>query len=344
MPIFHLIVGFSSPAQAPGTSAFAGLSAAPGERIVGLTPHPQSVGSDEPPQEADFLEAPADYPPPSRRRIGRHFVGAGRVGASWLMHRPCRVLRRRAHISLISRRFRRRSGGDGLDLGEWITADRCKVDGFIVALSEKVSFHARGPRSMGEKPSVPGAACPLSILRMFADSIVVRTDDPCRRRRGHGHLGHAVSRMQLASYRPDARKTFINGDHVDPGHTYFSRVTWPVVVVCYLRDMAQVVQNFDYLCLGWNKDGNCGDMKCPVLRTSRVLAFLKRHASRFATFLPPNFGCEDARSALLHLPTSPAESATYNVDTWKACCGRMAADGRTIPGSAFLVTISRNRR
>ena len=50
---------------------------------------------------------------------------------------------------------------------------------------------------------------------------------------------------------------FINvgGDHVDPGHTRFSRVTWPVVVVCYARDMARAVQNFDYLCLGWNKDG-----------------------------------------------------------------------------------------
>ena len=38
-PIFDdLIVGFSSPAQAPWYKRLAGLSAAPGERIVGLTP------------------------------------------------------------------------------------------------------------------------------------------------------------------------------------------------------------------------------------------------------------------------------------------------------------------
>ena len=33
-----LIVGFSSPAQAPWYKRLAGLSAAPGERVVGLTP------------------------------------------------------------------------------------------------------------------------------------------------------------------------------------------------------------------------------------------------------------------------------------------------------------------
>ena len=38
-PIFDdLIVGFSSPAQAPWYKRLAGLSAAPGERVVGLTP------------------------------------------------------------------------------------------------------------------------------------------------------------------------------------------------------------------------------------------------------------------------------------------------------------------
>ena len=35
-----LIVGFASPTQAPWHKRLAGLSAAPGERIVGLTPAP----------------------------------------------------------------------------------------------------------------------------------------------------------------------------------------------------------------------------------------------------------------------------------------------------------------
>ena len=45
-PIFDdLIVGFSSPAQAPWYKRLAGLSAAPGERIVGLTPAPGPMRS-----------------------------------------------------------------------------------------------------------------------------------------------------------------------------------------------------------------------------------------------------------------------------------------------------------
>ena len=45
-PIFDdLIVGFSSPAQAPWYKRLAGLSAAPGERIVGLTPVPDPMRS-----------------------------------------------------------------------------------------------------------------------------------------------------------------------------------------------------------------------------------------------------------------------------------------------------------
>jgi len=143
-------------------------------------------------------------------------------------------------------------------------------------------------------------------------------------------------------------EAFINvgGDHVDPGHTGFSRVTWPVVVVCYPRDMAQVVQNFDYLCLGWNKDGteawryevslSSEDLQGPGIPLS---------ATPVDGYVPvsPNFGYEDRPvSAFLHLADGVlVESATYNADALVPVADGWLLEGATNdPRQRSLITLA----
>lgn len=195
-------------------------------------------------------------------------VGALAVGASWLMHRPVGYSGNARVSSTLSPDF-----ASGFDVAWEVTASDLgvsgplltyvKVDGFIVAV-----FGEKGQPSTlvgldlsGTQPSVlwrrevPTLEGPMLA---WEDSIVVAgqtirvSDGEVTATWDTPLPADATTRFVQYDTAP-----FINvgGDHVDPGHTRFSRVTWPVVVVCYARDMARAVQNFDYLCLGWNKDG-----------------------------------------------------------------------------------------
>lgn len=260
-------------------------------------------------------------------------VGALAVGASWLMHRPVGYSGDAHTSSLISPDF-----ASGFDVAWEVTAADLgvggslrayeEIDGLLVAL-----FGEKGQPSTlvgldlsGEKPSVlwrREVSAVNSPMFAWEDSVVVAgqtirvSDGEVTATWDTPLPTDATSRFVQSD-----DEAFINvgGDHVDPGHTGFSRVTWPVIVVCYPRDMAQVVQNFDYLCLGWNKDGteawryevslSSEDLQGPGIPLS---------ATPVDGYVPvsPNFGYEDRPvSAFLHLADGVlVESATYNPDT-----------------------------
>ena len=195
-------------------------------------------------------------------------VGALAVGASWRAHRPIGYSGSARVSSTLSPDF-----ASGFDVAWELTASDLgvggslheyqEVDGLLVAV-----FGEKGQPSTlvgldlsGTQPSVlwrrevPTLEGPMLA---WEDSIVVAgqtirvSDGEVTATWDTPLPADATTRFVQYDTAP-----FINmgGDHVDPGHTRFSRVTWPVVVVCYARDMARAVQNFDYLCLGWNKDG-----------------------------------------------------------------------------------------
>ena len=195
-------------------------------------------------------------------------VSALAVGASWLMHRPVGYSGNARVSSTLSPDF-----ASGFDVAWEVTASDLgvsgslltyvKVDGFIVAVfgekdqpSTLVGLDLSGTQpSVLWRREVPTLEGPMLA---WEDSIVVAgqtirvSDGEVTATWDTPLPADATTRFVQYDTAP-----FINvgGDHVDPGHTRFSRVTWPVVVVCYARDMARAVQNFDYLCLGWNKDG-----------------------------------------------------------------------------------------
>ena len=96
-------------------------------------------------------------------------------------------------------------------------------------------------------------------------------------------------------------------------------MTSPVIVICYPRDKPDAVQNFDYLCLGWNKDGTEAwrykvnlsphDLQGPGLPLPVTAVDGYVPVSR-------NFGYADRQvGAFLHLADGVlVESATYNAD------------------------------
>ena len=195
-------------------------------------------------------------------------VSALAVGASWLMHRPVGYSGNARVSSTLSPDF-----ASGFDVAWEVTASDLgvsgslltyvKVDGFIVAVFGKKGQPSTlvGLDLSGEKPSVlwrrevPTLEGPMLA---WEDSIVV-AGQTIRVSDGEVTATWDTPLPADATTRfvPGDDEAFINvgGDYVDPGYTGFSRVTWPVIVVCYPRDMARAVQNFDYLCLGWNKDG-----------------------------------------------------------------------------------------
>ena len=286
-------------------------------------------------------------------------VGALAVGASWLMHRPVGYSGNARVSSTLSPDF-----ASGFDVAWEVTASDLgvsgslltyvKVDGFIVAL-----FGEKGQPSTlvgldlsGEKPSVlwrREVSAVDSPMFAWEDSVVV-AGQTIRVADGEVTATWDTPLPTDATSRfvQSDDEAFINvgGDHVDPGHTGFSRVTWPVVVVCYPRDMAQVVQNFDYLCLGWNKDGteawryevslSSEDLQGPGIPLS---------ATPVDGYVPvsPNFGYEDRPvSAFLHLADGVlVESATYNADTLVPVAdGWLLEGGTNDPRQRLLVTLA----
>ena len=286
-------------------------------------------------------------------------VGALAVGAPWLMHRPVGYSGNAHTSSLISPDF-----DSGFDVAWEVTASDLgvsgslltyvKVDGFIVAL-----FGEKGQPSTlvgldlsGEKPSVlwrrevPDADSPMLA---WEDSIVV-AGQTIRVSDGEVTATWDTPLPADATTRFVAHDTaaFINvgGDHVDPGYTGFSRVTWPIVVVCYARDKARAVQNFDYLCLGWNKDGteawryevtlSSEDLQGPGIPVSATPVDGYVPVSR-------NFEYTDRKvGAFLHLADGVlVESATYYADALVPVAdGWLLEGGTNDPRQRLLVTLA----
>ena len=286
-------------------------------------------------------------------------VSALAVGASWLMHRPVGYSGNARVSSTLSPDF-----ASGFDVAWEVTASDLgvsgslltyvKVDGFIVAVFGKKGQPSTlvGLDLSGEKPSVlwrrevPTLEGPMLA---WEDSIVV-AGQTIRVSDGEVTATWDTPLPADATTRFVAHDTaaFINvgGDHVDPGYTGFSRVTWPVVVVCYARDKARAVQNFDYLCLGWNKDGteawryevtlSSEDLQGPGIPVSATPVDGYVPVSR-------NFEYTDRKvGAFLHLADGVlVESATYYADALVPVAdGWLLEGGTNDPRQRLLVTLA----
>ena len=229
-----------------------------------------------------------------------------------------------------------------------------KVDGFIVAL-----FGEKGQPSTlvgldlsGEKPSVlwrREVSAVDSPMFAWEDSIVV-AGQTIRVADGEVTATWDTPLPTDATSRfvQSDDEAFINvgGDHVDPGHTGFSRVTWPVVVVCYPRDKPYGVQDFDYLCLGWNKDGTEA-WRYEVSLSSEDLQGpgLPLPVTAVDGYVPVSrsFNYEDRPvSAFLHLADGVlVESATYNArGLHPVADGWLLEGGTNDPRQRLLVTLA----
>ena len=286
-------------------------------------------------------------------------VGALAVGASWLMPRPVGYSGNARVSSTLSPDF-----ASGFDVAWEVTASDLgvsgslltyvKVDGFIVAL-----FGEKGQPSTlvgldlsGEKPSVlwrREVSAVDSPMFAWEDSIVVAGQTI---RVADGEVtatwdtplpADATSRFVQGD-----DEAFINvgGDHVDPGYTGFSRVTWPVIVVCYPRDKPYGVQDFDYLCLGWNKDGTEA-WRYEVSLSSEDLQGpgLPLPVTAVDGYVPVsrNFSYEDRQAgAFLHLADGTlVESATYNArGLHPVADGWLLEGGTNDPRQRLLVTLA----
>ena len=286
-------------------------------------------------------------------------VGALAVGASWLMHRPVGYSGDAHTSSLISPDF-----ASGFDVAWEVTAADLgvggslrayeEIDGLLVAL-----FGEKGQPSTlvgldlsGEKPSVlwrREVSAVDSPVFAWEDSVVVAgqtirvSDGEVTATWDTPLPTDATSRFVQSD-----DEAFINvgGDHVDPGHTGFSRVTWPVVVVCYPRDKPYGVQDFDYLCLGWNKDGTEA-WRYEVSLSSEDLQGpgLPLPVTAVDGYVPVsrNFNYEDRPvSAFLHLADGVlVESATYNArGLHPVADGWLLEGGTNDPRQRLLVTLA----
>ena len=278
--------------------------------------------------------------------LGVALVGTLAVGSSWLVHRPVGYSGDAHTSSLISPGF-----ASGFDVAWELTGEDLGVggplrtyeivDGYLVALfGEKDQPPTLvGLDLSGEKPSVlwrrevPDVDSPMFA---WGDSVVV-AGQTIRVADGEVTATWATPiPTHISSYFDDFNKTaFINvgGDEVNPADGGFSRVTSPVIVVCYPRDKPDAVQDFDYLCLGWNKDGTEAwrykvnlsphDLQGPGLPLPVTAVDGYVPVSR-------NFGYADQQvGAFLHLADGVlVESATYNAKTL-----RPVADGWVLEGA-----------
>ena len=286
-------------------------------------------------------------------------VSALAVGASWLMHRPVGYSGNARVSSTLSPDF-----ASGFDVAWEVTASDLgvsgslltyvKVDGFIVAVFGKKGQPSTlvGLDLSGEKPSVlwrrevPTLEGPMLA---WEDSIVV-AGQTIRVSDGEVTATWDTPLPADATTRfvPGDDEAFINvgGDYVDPGYTGFSRVTWPVIVVCYPRDMARAVQNFDYLCLGWNKDGTEA-WRYEVSLSSEDLQGpgIPLPVTAVDGYVPVsrNFEYTDRKvGAFLHLADGVlVESATYYADALVPVAdGWLLEGGTNDPRQRLLVTLA----
>ena len=286
-------------------------------------------------------------------------VGALAVGASWLMHRPVGYSGNARVSSTLSPDF-----ASGFDVAWEVTASDLgvsgplltyvKVDGFIVAVFGEKDQPSTlvGLDLSGEKPSVlwrremPTLEGPMLA---WEDSVVV-AGQTIRVADGEVTATWDTPLPADATTRfvPQDTAAFINvgGDPVDPGYTGFSRVTWPAVVVCYARDMARAVQNFTYLCLGWNKDGTEA-WRYEVTLSSKDLQGpgIPLPVTAVDGYVPVsrNFEYEDRKvGGFLHLADGVlVESATYYADALVPVAdGWLLEGGTNDPRQRLLVTLA----
>ena len=259
-------------------------------------------------------------------------VGALAVSASWLMHRPVGYSGDAHTSSLISPDF-----ASGFDVAWEVTAsdlgvsgslwNYVKVDGFIVAVFGEKDQPSTfiGLDLSSEKPSVlwrremPTVDGPMFV---WEDSIVVagqtiRVSDGGVTATWEIPLpADATTRFEL---HDTAALINVGGAQVNPGYTRFLRVTWPVIVVCYPRDKPYGVQDFDYLCLGWNKDGTeAWRYKVNFSPYNLQGPGIPLSATPVDGYVPVsrNYNYGDRKvGAFLHLADGVlVESATYNPD------------------------------
>lgn len=286
-------------------------------------------------------------------------VGALAVGASWLMHRPVGYSGDAHTSSLISPDF-----ASGFDVAWEVTAADLgvggslrayeEIDGLLVAL-----FGEKGQPSTlvgldlsGEKPSVlwrREVSAVDSPMFAWEDSVVV-AGQTIRVSDGE------VTATWDTPLPADATSRFVQGDdeafinvggaQVNPGYTRFSRVTWPVIVICYPRDKPYGVQDFDYLCLGWNKDGTEA-WRYEVSLSSEDLQGpgLPLPVTAVDGYVPVsrNFNYEDRQvGAFLHLADGVlVESATYNARGLQPVAdGWLLEGGTNDPRQRLLVTLA----
>ena len=259
-------------------------------------------------------------------------VGALAVGASWHAHRPVGYSGDTHASSLISPDF-----ASGFDVAWEVTAsdlgvsgslwNYVKVDGFIVAVFGEKDQPSTfiGLDLSGEKPSVLWRREVSSVdSPMFAweDSVVVagqtiRVSDGEVTATWEMPLpADATTRFEL---HDTAALINVGGAQVNPGYTRFLRVTWPVIVVCYPRDKPYGVQDFDYLCLGWNKDGTeAWRYKVNFSPYNLQGPGIPLSATPVDGYVPVsrNYNYGDRKvGAFLHLADGVlVESATYNPD------------------------------
>ena len=273
-------------------------------------------------------------------------VGALAVGSSWLMHRPVGYSGDAHTSSLLSPDF-----ASGFDVAWELTGEDLGVGGSLWAYKEVdgrlVAFFGGqdqpptlvGLDLSGEKPSVlwrrevPDVDSPMFA---WEDSVVVAGQTI---RVADGEVTATwdtpIPTHISSDFDDFNKKAFINvgGDEVNPANGDFSRVTSPVIVICYPRDKPDAVQDFDYLCLGWNKDGTEAwrykvnlsphDLQGPGLPLPVTAVDGYVPVSR-------NFGYADRQvGAFLHLADGVlVESATYNAKTL-----RPVADGWVLEGA-----------
>ena len=288
-------------------------------------------------------------------------VGALAVGASWRAHRPVGYSGNARVSSTLSPDF-----ASGFDVAWEVTATDLgvggslyayeEVDGRLVALFGENDQPSTlvGLDLSGEKPSVlwrhevPDVDSPMFA---WEDSVVVAGQTI---RVADGEVTATWDTpipTYISSYFDDFnKKAFINvgGDEVNPADGDFLRVTSPVIVICYPRDKPNAVQDFDYLCLGWNKDGteawrykvnlSPDDLQGPGLPLPVTAVDGYVPVSR-------NFGYADRQvGAFLHLADGVlVESATYNADALVPVADGWLLEGATDdPRQRLLVTLAPN--
>ena len=287
-------------------------------------------------------------------------VGALAVGSSWLMHRPVGYSGDAHTSSLLSPDF-----ASGFDVAWELTGEDLGVGGSLWAYKEVdgrlVAFFGGqdqpstlvGLDLSGENPSVlwrrevPDVDSPMFA---WEDSVVVAGQTI---RVADGEVTATwdtpIPTHISSDFDDFNKKAFINvgGDSVDPSSTGFSRVTWPVIVVCYPRDKARTVQNFDYLCLGWNKDGTeAWRHKVNLSPYNLQGPGIPLPVTAVDGYVPVsrNFDYEDKQvGAFLHLADGTlVESATYDAKTLRPVADGWVLEGTMTdnPKQSALVTLA----